>query len=280
MGWNQPSHSETNRSAEKTGLVSLGLAAIGIAAGCVAVMWWFADGESEPQPTPDNSSAHRVINDVSRAKDQRLKEVKGEKRPHEVPARSQARKDNEALAGEATQAVVRAEGDTTNAEVLARLERFKKEPVKGLAEQLLMMVVPPKKGEIVPPPPIDIVSSPELEREAQAMLERQGVIEEWDDDSSIDIKERLEALKDEWYTFKKDGGSFHEFLRKRLGESNFNTQTLEEARRFDSESFHDQSISDDEYNQLHSKVNKLLEIQGFDKIERPYAEPKIEDERE
>lgn len=158
------------------------------------------------------------------------------------------------------------------ARVQAELEKIRREPVKGLAEQLLVMVSPLKKGDVVPPPPIDLEGNPQLEREAEAMLERVGQVEEWDDETSVGIKERLEALKDEWYAAKESGQSFHDFLTKRLNAANFDTQTLDEARQFDAANYNDTAMSDAEYEKSHEKVNKLLELQGFEKIKRPDEE--------
>ena len=284
MGWNKPSQPQPGDRLGKglgrrgNAAVIRGLVALGVAAVCAAVAWMVADCGRGQRPIPDLPSTPRATGGPSRARAQGQMPDGSQRQQTSVPGKAPGYGSAPPDGG--TQAVTRAGVAATNAEIQARLERFEKEPVKGLAEQLLMMVVPPKKGEIVPPPPIDVAASPEIEREAQAMLERQGVVEDWDDDDSIAIKERLESLKDEWYAFKRDGGSFHEFLRKRLDKSNFDAETLEEARRFDSENYHDQSLSDDEYRHLHGKVNRLLEIQGFDKIESPNDEPSIEEERE
>ena len=282
MGWNKPRQPQPgDRHGKSRGKATVvrGLVALCIAAICAAVAWMAADSGRGRRPIPDRPSTHRATGIASPAKAQGRIPV--EKQPRKAPDWDEAPKEEPPAPSDGgTQAVAQAGAPETNAEIQARLERFGKEPVKGLAEQLLMMVVPPKKGEIVPPPPIDIEATPELEREAQAMLERQGVVEDWDDDNSIAIKERLESLKDEWYAFKKGGGSFHEFLRKRLNDSNFDTETLEEARKFDSDNYHNQSISDEEYKQLHGKVNDILKMQGFDKIESPGAEPKLEEEKE
>lgn len=165
------------------------------------------------------------------------------------------------------------------ARVQAELEKIRREPVKGLAEQLLVMVSPLKKGDVVPPPPIGGLN-PALEKEAEAMLEKVGKVEEWDDETSVGIKERLEALKDEWYAAKEAGQSFHDFLTKRLNAANFDTQTLDEARQFDAANYNDTAMSDAEYEKSHEKVNKLLELQGFEKIKRPDEEAKEADEEE
>lgn len=165
----------------------------------------------------------------------------------------------------------------TNAENRAQLEKFSREPVKGRAEQLLMLVFPQKKGDLVPPVPIDIEADSELENEAQAILERQGVVEEWDDEHSVQIKERLEALKDEWYAFKQKGGSFHDFILQHQNVANFDTDTLDEARKFDQDNYDDRTMSDADYLEAHKKVNKLLEIQGFEKLKLPNAEVEEEE---
>ena len=163
---------------------------------------------------------------------------------------------------------------TTNAEALAQLEKFKHEPVRGLAEQLLVMVAPLKKGDFMPPAPIGEFSE-ELEREAEAMLERVGQVEEWDDENSIGIKERLETLKDEWYAAKQKGMSFRAFLLSRQDAAEHDANVLDEARRFDEENFNDASISDSDYLKMRKKVDNLLKISGFDGLpsrEDPFSE--------
>ena len=245
---------------------------------CATVVWLILDGGRDTQPAnrdgiPEKSN---VARDTKKVQKQNPATTTTKK----TPAQINAPKDQLLTAEGGRTNDNQEQVPLTNAAIRAQLEKFRKEPVKGLAEQLIMMVIPPKKGEFVPPPPLGIETTPELESAAQAMLERQGVVETWDDDNSIGIKERLELLKDEWYAFKKEGGTFHEFLQKRLRESNFNTETLKEVRKFDNENYQDQTLSDEEYEQLHGKVNKLLEMQGFDKIERPDAELKIEEEKE
>ena len=286
MGWNQPSelgqdvHAKSRRrsGAKNTvGVRALVVLAFAVAV-CAAIVWWFAGDGHETQPTGGDNASKKT--DVAHSTKKAQKQKPANTPPKKASAQVNAPKDTVPQLVEDSHDDEQVQVAATNATIQAQLEKFKKEPVKGLAEQLIMMVVPPKKGELVPPPPIGIETTPELESEAQAMLERQGVVEEWDDDKSIEIKERLEALKDEWYAFKKEGGTFHEFLQKRLREANFNTETLEDARKFDNENYHDQTITDEEYEQLHGKVNKLLEIQGFDKIEPPNAEPEIEEDKE
>lgn len=154
---------------------------------------------------------------------------------------------------------------TTNAEILAQLEKFKREPVKGLAEQLLVMVSPMKKGESMPPAPIGDLDSA-TEKEAERMLERVGKVEEWDDETSIAIKERLEALKDEWYQAKQAGMSFHAFLLKKQDQTAHDANILDEVRKFDEDNFNDSSMSDEEYIKQREKANNLLKIQGFDEL--------------
>lgn len=287
MGWNRPSQSADGHRAKSRGrggrrnaATIHGVAALGIVVAGAFGVWVLAkSGRETARSIADETAAHGMIGDESRARARAQGPADGRRRGATGQSEGGNATEASPIAG-GTQAVTQTESVVTNSEIKAQLEKFRKEPVKGLAEQLIMMVAPPKKGEIVPPPPIGIAASPELEREAQAMLERQGVIEDWDDEDSIGVKERLEALKDEWYAFKKAGGTFHEFLQKRLRASNFDTETLEDARKFDSESFHDSSVSDEEYEKLHGRVNKILEMQGFDKIERPNAEPKIEEELE
>ena len=284
MPWNQQLRMKAaqNRNppkskGKKSGSATRVIVILGIVTICTMIASWFTDDELKSKTrsaafTTSKKKAHPRQNSSGKKPSSKTKY------PSKMSALNE--KTPEPLAEISSVAGPLVDGESVNTNRQAQLERFKREPVKGLAEQLLMMVIPSKKGEIVPPPPIDIQATPELEKEAQDMLERQGFIEDWDDENSIGIKERLEDLKNQWYTFKQDGGSFHEFLQKCIHKSNFDTKTLEEARAFDSENFQDGNLSDEEYLKLHEKVNKLLEIQGFGKIERPDEEPKIEKEKE
>ena len=243
------------------------------AAAVVGVLAWFVLGKSDGHPTDvENARPARAIKEVPAAKASRpqsdgdVSAAKMAKQEREKPLTEDVQ--SEASPSEETKPV------TTNAEVLAQLEKFKREPVRGLAEQLLVMVAPLKKGDFMPPAPIGEFSE-ELEREAEAMLERVGQVEEWDDENSIGIKERLEALKDEWYAAKQKGMSFRAFILSRQDAAEHDANVLDEARRFDEENFNDASISDSDYLKMRQKVNKLLKISGFDGLpsrEDPFSE--------
>ena len=246
---------------------------VAAAAAVVGVLAWFVLGKSDGHPTDvENDRPAHAIQEVPAAKASRPQSA------GDVSAAKTAKQESEKPLAEGVQSEASPREETkpvtTNAEVLAQFEKFKHEPVRGLAEQLLVMVSPLKKGDFMPPAPIGEFSE-ELEREAEAMLERVGQVEEWDDENSIGIKERLEALKDEWYAAKQKGMSFRSFILSRRDAAEHDAKVLDEARRFDEENFNDASISDSDYLKMRQKVNNLLKVSGFDELpsrEDPFSE--------
>lgn len=279
MAWNRPTEPAAAASrrgtARNRGALRGGIAAAVIVAGVAAAVFLLfperPERTPEARPKPDKGMI-KAVSPAAAAKAEAVPEV-AEAKPaagtNEVVRIGSRAYDLAKLRAEDPAKYVRVTGEY--ARVQAELEKIRREPVKGLAEQLLVMVSPLKKGDFVPPPPIG-EPDPALEKEAEAMLEKVGVVEEWDTEQSVEIKERLEALKDEWYAAKQAGLSFHDFLTKRLNAANFDTTTLEEARQFDRENYADEKMSDADYDKAHEKVNKLLEMQGFEKIRRPDAE--------
>ena len=280
MAWNRPKENadadaRAHQGTRRAFSVRLGPVAALVAVAGALVWWLWPEGDGRLAPPVQDRPERSVIKAVAPAKVAKPVEVaegpkKGDSSSNEIIRIGNIAYDLTKLRAEDPAKYARVTGEY--ARVQAQLEKFRREPVQGLAEQLLVMVSPLKKGDFIPPPPIDLEGNPQLEREAEAMLERVGQVEEWDDEASIGIKERLEALKDEWYAAKKAGQSFHEFLAKRLNAANFDTTTLEEARRFDAANYEDREMSDADYEKAHEKVNKLLEMQGFEKIKRPDEE--------
>ena len=280
MAWNRPKEGadaavRAHQGTGRTYSVRLWPVAALVAVAGALVWWLWPEGDARPAPSVQDRPERSVIKAMAPAKVAKSVEVAEEPKgtsssTNEIIRIGNREYDLTKLRAEDPAKYARVTGEY--ARVQAQLEKFRREPVKGLAEQLLTMVSPLKKGDFIPPPPIDLEGNPQLEREAEAMLERVGQVEEWDDETSIGIKERLEALKDEWYAAKQAGQSFHEFLTKRLNAANFDTTTLEEARQFDAANYEDREMSDADYEKAHEKVNKLLEMQGFEKIRRPDEE--------
>lgn len=161
-------------------------------------------------------------------------------------------------------------------EVLAQLERFRREPLRSGAAQLLAMVSPLKKGDLLPPAPI--APRPEegeddpLDAAGERLLKEQGKVEEWDTEYSIEVKEEFEQLREEWRTAHDRGMSFRAFLESKQAKMEGDHEHLTMAKQLDRETYEDQNVSDDDYLTAHKKINNLLEIQGFDKLKTPNEE--------
>lgn len=146
----------------------------------------------------------------------------------------------------------------------AALEKIAMEPVKGLAEQLLMMATPTSKGSPVPPLPISDEMGEEFEREAEAMLNRVVEVEDHDDERSLQVKERLLRLREEWYDAKRNGMTFAEFLKRRQARAEDDETHLNEAIALEREHYNDSSLSDGEYLDARRKIDNLLKMEGYD----------------
>lgn len=269
MAWNRPKEGPDTavRAHRGTGRAFPGWLVAALAAGAGVLAWWlWPEGDGRLEPSAQDRPARSAIRRVTPAKV--AKPVEVAEGPKETVRATAAKEEAPTVA---TQRVVQAHV-TTNAEVLAIMERFKREPARGRAEQLLLMVAPCKKGARLPPPPIGGPGDIRLEKEAEEVLERVGKVEEWDTEQSIAVKEELERLKDEWYEAKRNGRSFHAFLQSKIDAADHDADVLETTRKFDRENYEDKSMSDADYEKAHEKVNKLLEMQGFEKIRRPDAE--------
>ena len=219
--------------------------------------WWFL---GERGPGAGDRGKGKAKSAEAAKKPKVIKEAKPaaapKRRPVEVPPRAEAKpKVYEALPGESQEmARMRNEEPSRYAAVTNRaaqraaaLEKMAREPVKGIAEQVLMLATPPSKGTPVPPLPIAAVVDEEFEREAKAMLNR--VVE-------------------------AEGWTFADFLQAKQTKANEDEGLLNEAATLDGENFNNAKLSDEQYLDLRSKIDNLLKEQGFDGL------PPLESETE
>ena len=160
------------------------------------------------------------------------------------------------------------------ARVEAELERARKSPVKGAGAQLLMMSTPGEKGDSLPPLPITNDDFDQLEREADRMLAQRVEVEDHDTDSSLELKEKLLALKAEFAAARERGVSFAEFLRDRESRAKLDAEHLEDAIHLDKVNYDDRTLSDEQYLTARDRIDKLLKMEGFRGL------PKLDEEGE
>ena len=160
------------------------------------------------------------------------------------------------------------------ARVEAELERARKSPVKGAGAQLLVMSTPGEKGDSLPPLPITNDDFDQLEREADRMLAQRVEVEDHDTDSSLELKEKLLALKAEFAAARERGVSFAEFLRDRESRAKLDAEHLEDAIHLDKVNYDDRTLSDEQYLTARDRIDKLLKMEGFRGL------PKLDEEGE
>lgn len=158
--------------------------------------------------------------------------------------------------------------------VEAELEKIRREPLKGAAEQLLMMATPAARGDSIPPLPITYEMDEALEAEAEKMLERIVKVEEHDTIASLEIKEQLLALREEWVAAKEKGMRFVDFLRQREGYAKNDAEHYADAINLEREYYNDKTLNDADYLEARKKIDNLLNIEGFKPL------PPLEEEEE
>ena len=257
------------------------LLAIALAGGAA---WWLS-GERGTGAGDREEGQAKSAESAKKAK--RIKKAKPVAAPKSGPAKAPSRaeakpKVYEALPGE-SQEMARMRNEepsryaaVTNREAqrAAALEKIAREPVKGIAEQVLMLATPPSKGTPVPPLPIAAVVDEEFEREAEAMLDRVVKAEEHDDEMSLGVKVRLLKLREEWAKAKAEGWTFADFLQAKQTKANEDEGLLNEAATLDGENFHNAELSDEQYLDSRRKIDGFLKTQGFDGL------PPLESETE
>lgn len=160
------------------------------------------------------------------------------------------------------------------ARVEAELERARRSPIKGAGEQLLMMATAAEKGDSLPPLPITVDDFDRLEQEADRMLAQRVEVEDHDTDASLELKEKLLALKAEFAEARERGISFSEFLRDRESKAKLDAEHLDDAIRLDRANYDDKSLSDEQYLTARDRIDRLLKLEGYRGL------PKLEGEEE
>lgn len=150
-----------------------------------------------------------------------------------------------------------------HARIEAQLEKIRRSPVKGLAEQLLALSTPGEKGEAIPPLPISEDDAAELEKEADKMLSELPKVEEHDTEVSLEIKNNLIAIKEEFLAAREQGMSFYDFIRKRQERAQDDAAHLQDAVKLNEETYTDETVSDKDYEATRKKIDKLLKLEGY-----------------
>ena len=161
------------------------------------------------------------------------------------------------------------------------LIKMKHEPLRGGAEQLLALSSVDERGERMPPIPVpdDSVGEELLQANAEEMLDKIGRVEEWDNETTVQIKERLERLKDEYAAAREKGLSFAEFIRARQKDAAEDREQYEYAMQLDKDNYNS-NISDKDYLEAREKLNKVLRLMGFKEVPKTDAEYEDEEKEE
>ena len=136
---------------------------------------------------------------------------------------------------------------------------------KNPMDQLLLMVMPKHPGGTVPPlPNIDSLTfTPE---EEDRMLERLAVAED-DTDETLDRKELVQSLRDEYHELKKSRNwSFVDYVKALDAKVRLDAEVMTESINLHETVFNDKSITDAEYAEALEKINKVLADRGIPPI--------------
>ena len=142
-------------------------------------------------------------------------------------------------------------------------EKNRRNPIQGLAEQLLIGSMPIDKGDAMPPLPINEDEIKDLEEKAEEMLAKVDKVEQHDTDLSIDIKNQLIEIKEEFRAAKAQGVSFYDFIRKRQERAQDDAAHLQDAIRLNEETYNDETVSDKDYEATRKKIDNLLKLEGY-----------------
>ena len=283
MGWNRPKEGTTEeiRVHRGTGRRFAGPVAVLIAVAGALGWWLWSSGDERCQPSEQGKppAAIRTVTPVKVA------------RPVEEPA---VAAEPSAATGEVVRigaleydlAKLRKENPAAYQEVTAKyarvqaeLERIRRSPVKGVAEQLLALSTPGEKGEAIPPLPLTDADMETMETEAEKMLATEPKVEEHDTDQSIDIKNRLIELKEEYAAARDKGLSFVDFIRSREVKAKDDAAHLQDAIRLNEETYNDVTVSDKDYEATRKKIDNLLKLEGYKGLP-PLTEEQVQSSEE
>lgn len=143
----------------------------------------------------------------------------------------------------------------------------------NMMDQLLAMAMPKNPGEPMPPLPIADGQKfpPELE---EKMLERLAVADD-DTEHTLDAKERVQAMRDEYFELKKRGWSFVDYLKACQAKVALDAEVKHESLRMNEEAFLSKGLSDADYRAFLDKINTVLNERGI-----PPIHPTVSGQRE
>lgn len=253
-GWNR---SSTTRPPAK----KKPSAARGIAAGLVVVVlalagaWYFLGGDTTPTATKDKKS-----NRIKEVKPVKVEREASREKSVEVAKVESAKTETMDKAQTAAAAATNA-SEVTEASKKPKDNRLFKNPM----DQLLLMVMPKQPGGTVPPLP-DISSITFTPEEEDRLLERLAESED-DTDETLDRKELVQSLRDEYHELKKERKwSFVDYVKALEAKVNLDAEVLGESLKLHDTVFNDKSITDAEYAATLEKINKVLADRGIPPI--------------
>lgn len=134
----------------------------------------------------------------------------------------------------------------------------------NMMDQLLAMAMPKNPGEPMPPLPIADGQKfpPELE---EKMLQRLAVADD-DTEHTLDAKERVQAMRDEYFELKKRGWTFVDYLKAYQAKVALDAEVKHESLKLNTEAFLSSDISDEEYKKYLDKINTVLSERGIPPI--------------
>lgn len=151
----------------------------------------------------------------------------------------------------------------------------KKHLFNNMMDQLLAMAMPKNPGEPMPPLPIADGQKfpPELE---DKMLERLAVSDD-DTEHTLNAKERVQAMRDEYFELKKRGWTFVDYLKAYQAKVALDAEVKHESLKMNEEAFLSKDLSDEDYKAYLDKINTVLSNRGIPPI-HPTVSGQQEDE--
>lgn len=147
---------------------------------------------------------------------------------------------------------------TSTATATPKDKRLFKNPM----DQLLLLVMPKYPGGQVPPLP-DIGNIEFTPAEEERLLERLAESKD-DTNETLDRKELVQSLRDEYHELKKERNwSFVDYVKALEAKVRLDAEVLSESIKIHETVFNDKSISDAAYLEMLEKINKVLADRGI-----------------